>query len=74
MRVEGKGGKEWREKGVVNKKGVVHVLFSEVLMTVNHAVDLKIFVALKLLESPFKLSFLTIAFEMHFPLKYRFEL
>lgn len=34
-------------------------------MPVNNALDIKISVALKLLEIPFKLLFLTVAFEMH---------
>lgn len=46
---------------------------SETLVSVNHAVDIKISVALKLLEIPFKLLFLTAAFEMY-PLKYTLEL
>lgn len=53
----------------MNKKGVVLCSGSEALVSVNHAVDMKISVALKLLKIPFKLLFLTVAFEIY-PLKY----
>lgn len=64
--MEGRGGKEWREKGAVNKKGEALLWFLN-LNVRQPCSRLKIFVTLKLLEILFKLLFLTIAFEMHLP-------
>lgn len=68
--MEGRGGKGWKEKGVMNKKGVVDVLVLKVCQPCRRYTTFK---ALKLVEIPFKLLFLIIAFEMQ-SLKYKLKL
>lgn len=65
--MEGRGGKEWKEKGVMSKKGVVDVLVLKVCQPCKRYMTFK---ALKLLVTSFKLLFPAIAFEMQSPLVY----